>query len=69
MKYHQNDLLREFFELLDRQNLWVLGSLQFYNCEWLNICIDVSSVRGLQFNLDHAVFHPTLPEDDEDEGE
>lgn len=50
VQHHDNDTLRYLYEMVDRQNLYVLGSLEFQAQNWANIIICFNKIHGLKFN-------------------
>lgn len=64
MNYHKEDVIQSFYRNLDREDIYVLGSLQYKEVDWVNIVMDIMKIQNIFFNLSNPAFKPkSLPED------
>lgn len=48
-QYHENDLMKKFYEILNRKNIYAFFSLEHQVSEWSNILIKLKSIENICF--------------------
>ncbi|KAL4464451.1 hypothetical protein ABPG72_011739 [Tetrahymena utriculariae] len=64
--YHNNDVMKQFYNILNRKDLYVLGSFKFQPIHWAKVFMKIDGIKNIQLNPEHHQIQQIIKKIDED---
>ncbi|EAR93149.2 C2 domain protein (macronuclear) [Tetrahymena thermophila SB210] len=64
--YHNNDVMKQFYNILNRKDIYVLGSFKFQPIHWAKVFMKIDGIKNIQLNPEHHLIQQIIKKIDED---
>ncbi|KAL4442542.1 hypothetical protein ABPG74_006944 [Tetrahymena malaccensis] len=65
--YHNNDVMKQFYNILNRKDLYVLGSFKFKPVHWAKVFMKIDGIKNINLNPEHHQIQQIIKKIDEDQ--